>query len=372
MKLYVAVIALFILVGCQINKENTVQEDDTYSFFVGTYTKAESKGIYKYSLHKDGKLRRIGLAAISDNPSFLAMSYDRKFLVAVSEINNADRAGTVESFLIKGDSLTFINRSPSGGAGPCFVTVNETGFVLAANYSGGNVGLLRLNEKGKLSGLLDIQQHTGSGTTDRQQAPHAHSAWFDPQDNGIISVDLGTNELWLSNIDTVLQILLPADPNKLSMAPGAGPRHLVFHPNGKWIYVVNELDCTVTLLHKTGNGIYAIHATVSTLPAGYTKPNTCADIHISSDGKFVYASNRGHNSIAIFDVNDGDGTLNPVGHESTRGNGPRNFSLSPDDNYLLAANQQTDNIVSFQRDKTTGLLKYVDQIEAPTPVCILF
>ena len=371
MKIHVAIITLLVLAGCQTNKNETMQENNTYSFFVGTYTDTESQGIYKYLLQKNGTLKRIGLVAMSDNPSFLAMSADKRFLVAVNEINH-EGVGTVESFLITGDSLAFISRSSSGGAHPCFVTVNETGFVLTANYTGGNVGLLRLNKKGELTALLDVQLHTGSGTTERQQTPHAHSAWFEPVDNNIISVDLGTNELWFSHLDTGLQKLLPSDPYKLRMDPGAGPRHLVFHPNGKWIYVVNELDCTVILLQRSDNGKYEKGVSVSTLPVGYTEPNTCADIHISSDGKFVYVSNRGHNTIAIYDVNARDGSLNLVGHQPTRGNGPRNFSLSPDEKYLLVANQHTNNIVSFKRDKPTGLLNYVYQIEAPTPVCILF
>jgi len=371
MKINVAFITLLLLAGCQTNKNETMQENNTYLFFVGTYTDTESQGIYKYLLQKDGVLKRIGLVAMSDNPSFLAMSTDKRFLVAVNEINH-ESVGTVESFLITSDSLAFISRSSSGGAHPCFVTVNETGFVLTANYTGGNVGLLRMNKKGELTALLDVQLHTGSGTTERQKAPHAHSVWFEADNNNIISVDLGTNELWFSHLDTGLQKLVPSDPHKLRMNPGAGPRHLVFHPNRKWIYVVNELDCTVILLRKSNNGKYEKGVSVSTLPVGYTEPNTCADIHISSDGKFVYVSNRGHNTIAIFNVNAHDGSLNLIGYQPTCGNWPRNFSLSPDEKYLLVANQHTNNIVSFKRDKTSGLLKYVCQIEAPTPVCILF
>ncbi len=156
------------------------------------------------------------------------------------------------------------------------------------------------------------------------------------------------------------------------MAPGAGPRHLAFHPNENWLYVVNELDCTVTLVKRTENGLYETNSTISTLPKDYSEPNTCADIHISSDGKYLYVSNRGHNSIAIFSVSNKGGALELIGHESVKGDGPRNFSLSPDEKYLIVANQHTHNIVSFQRDKDTGLLNFVDQIEAPTPVCILF
>jgi len=242
---------------------------------------------------------------------------------------------------------------------------------LAANYSGDNVGLLKLNSNGELSELLDVQQHSGKGSTDRQEAPHAHSAWFDGDDI-VISVDLGTNELWFSHLDTNREKLIPSNPQKLKMEPGAGPRHLALHPNGKWIYVVNELDCTVTRLLKKGNGIYEKGGSISTLPTNFTEANYCADIHISSDGKFVYASNRGHNSIAIFHVNINDGILKAIAHQDVKGEWPRSFVLSPDENFLFVANQYTNNIVSFKRDKNTGLLEFVDEAEAPSPVCILF
>ena len=147
---------------------------------------------------------------------------------------------------------------------------------------------------------------------------------------------------------------------------------MVIHPNGKWIYVLNEMECSVTLVLKSDGANYIKGVSVSTLPNDYTEPNTCADIHVSSDGKFLYASNRGHNSIAIFNVNAGDGSLNLVGLESCKGDGPRNLTLSPNEKYLIVGNRHSNNIVSFERDKTTGLLKYMDQIDAPTPACILF
>lgn len=368
-KILIFLTPLSLLWSCNSNDNVPTQLTHDYPFFVGTYTDTESQGIYVYLLKQDGNLQRIGLAAQSDNPSFLAKSADQRFLVAVNEIS-LENEGTVESYEITDDSLVFISRSTSGGAHPCFVAVNQAGFVLAANYTGGNVGLLWLGPEGRLTPLLDVQQHTGKGTTDRQEAPHTHSAWFSPMDNTVISVDLGTNQLWFSEVDTADQKLRLSDPNTFTMKPGAGPRHLAFHPHRQWIYVVNELDCTIALLEGSGNS-YVNHFTISTLPAGYAEPNTCADIRVSSDGKFVYASNRGHNSIAMYEVNE-DGTLNLLGHEATRGDGPRNFSLSPDDNHLLVANQQTGNIVSFKRDQSTGRLTYVGQIEAPTPVCIVF
>ena len=370
-QIFTTILIFTLFTSCQNKKDNTPQKDNNHIFFVGTYTNGESQGIYKYSLQNDGTLQNNGLAAKSDNPSFLAKSFDNKYLIAVNEINSEDGLGTVESFLIKGDSLTFINKSSSGGAHPCFVAVNESGFILTANYTSGNVGLLKINTEGELTSLLDVQQHTGKGTNERQEGPHAHSAWFDTSENNIISVDLGTNELWFSQLDTAKQKLIPSKPKTLKMAPGDGPRHLTFHPNNKWVYVVNELNGNVALLEKN-NGILEVKSVISTLPKDYEEPNTCADIHISKDGKFVYASNRGHNSIVIFEVNTTDGSLNLIGHELTRGDGPRNFSLSPDDDYLLVANQLTNNIVSYKRNKNTGLLEFRHEIKAPTPVCILF
>lgn len=347
--------------------------NETIRFYVGTYSNGSSQGIYQYSITPDGRLDSIGLAALCENPSFLTKSPDNRFLLAVNEITNAEQTGTVESWRITKDSLQFISRQSSGGAHPCHVTVNDSGYVLTSNYTGGNVGLLKLNPtSGKLSTLLAVQQHTGQGSTQRQQGPHAHSSWFIPGSNQVISVDLGTNELWFSEVVPDQSNLVPIYPVRLAMAEGAGPRHLTFHPNKEWIYVVNELNCTVSLIKKDKDSDYQVFSSISTLPADYNQENTCADIHVSKDGKFLYASNRGHNSIAIFSVDDKDGTLTTVGHASTHGDSPRNFSLSPDDQLILVANQKTNNIVAFKRDAVSGLLTYVDEIGAPTPVCILF
>jgi len=364
-------LTIFIIFSCQTNEKKNIQKNKSISFYVGTYTDGDSQGIYRYSINENGKLSQSGLATISDNPSFLTKSTDGKFLIAVNETNNENNVGGVESFAIEGDSLKLINRRSSGGAHPCFVTINEDGYVLTANYTGGNIGLLKLNDQGELSELLDIQQHSGMGITDRQESPHAHSTWFSPDGKDIISVDLGTNELWFSQLDTKTQKLIPSIPVKIAMAPGAGPRHLTFHPNQRWIYVLNELNGTITLIEKVKEGTYKQASSFSTLPEGYNEPNKCADIHITKDGTFLYASNRGHNSIVIYKVND-DGTLNMIAHESTRGEGPRNFSLSPDESFLLVANQHSQNIISFKRNKDTGTLEFVDEIKAPTPVCILF
>ena len=367
--------ALYLLVlftACQPKSKKVMTTDKTNPFYLGTYTEGESEGIYKYELSADGTIRQVALVAKSENPSFLAKSKDGEYLVAVNEIQNDENVGSVESWKIGADSLTLISRCSSGGAHPCHVAINAAGYVLTSNYTGGNVGLLKLSQSDGQLQELDVQQHAGQGTSDRQQGPHAHSAWFVPACNDVIAVDLGTNDLWLSILDPIKNQLMPADPLQLSMAEGAGPRHLTFHPTQKWLYVVNELDCTVTLIQKDAAGHYQMGNSITTLPQGYDQPNSCADIHISADGRFLYASNRGHNSIAIFAVNPEDGALTAVGHTSTHGDGPRNFALSPDGKYLLVANQHTQNIVSFKRDETTGLLTFVNEAKAPTPVCILF
>ena len=344
-----------------------------HAFFVGTYTEGESEGIYRYVLLPDGKLKRQGLVASEKNPSFLTKSKDNRYLLAVNEMNNdAGTGGTVASYAIEGDQLTFIDRKPSGGDSPCYVSIDKSGDVLTANYHSGTVGLLKLSATGTLTGPLDITQHTGSGSTPRQKEPHAHSAFFEPKGEAVISIDLGTNELWFSKIDRENQRLSPLNPAKLAMEPGSGPRHLAFHPKKPWAYVINELSSTVTQVRKNKTGTYELVKSISTLPAGYTGDNACADIHISKDGKFLYASNRGHNSIAIYRVNRSDGSLELLGHESTRGDWPRNFTLSPDNSFLLVANQRGNSIISFKRDKKTGTLEYVDEIQAPSPVCLLF
>lgn len=365
-------ISLFIILlfsSCQTNK-NQKDTGNSYTFFLGTYTDLESQGIYKYAIDETGKLEKIGLLAKTENPSFLAKSADNQYLLAVNETNQ-NGSGSIESYRITTDSLEFINRSSSGGAHPCFIRSNSLGYVVVANYTGGNIGLLKLNSKGQLSALLDLEQHVGSGTTDRQQEPHAHSAWF-VDETKVISLDLGSNELWFSEIDTAQQRLLPMKPQKLQMEIGAGPRHLTFHPNGKWFYVLNELNNTITVVKKDVKGNYKLENSISTLPENVQEANTAADIHMSSDGKFLYASNRGDNSIAIFAVNTENGSLNLIAHVETRGIGPRNFSLSPDENFLLVANQYSNNVVSFKRDKKTGLLNFADQIKAFSPVCIFF
>jgi len=347
-------------------------------FFVGTYTDGGSEGIYSFSLEPvTGKLTDHGLAAKSNNPSFLALTANGKFLLAVHEtINeNGSAMGYIESFAVKKDEhrLTSLSKVSSGGAHPCYVSVNQNGNVLAANYTGGSVALFRIAESGLLSEALDVQQHYGSGPDKkRQAAPHVHSAFFEPGSDRIFVPDLGIDKVAVYQVANQGSKLLKAPFSSINMSPGSGPRHLAFHPNLKIVYVVNEMTSSVSVAALNKDGSFTIVETVSALPDGYDRPNTCADIHISKDGRFLYASNRGLNSIAIFSVDLKNGRLLQIGQESTRGDGPRNFTLSPDENYLLAANQNTQDIVAFRREAKTGKLQFTDQVKALKPVCLLF
>ncbi|TNE74508.1 lactonase family protein [bacterium] len=369
-------ISLFLLSAisfsaCQIDKASVTQDRlKPAMFFVGTYTegKSESEGIYAFELDGNGKLINHGLAANSENPSYITKSANGKTLLAVNELEK----GTVEAYQIDGDTLTFINRSSSGGMHPCYVFTDENGYVFTANYSSGTVGVLKQNSIGLLSDLLSSQRHEGKGIHKRQDAPHAHMVRSFEPTKELISVDLGTNQLWFSSLNTEKNELIYSETPTLDMTPGAGPRHFSAHPNGKWLYVINELDNTVSMVEFNKRGDFKKRNSVSTLPAHYEEASFCADIHLSADGKFLYASNRGHNSIAIFSIDASNGSLHLIGHESVRGNWPRNFALSPDERFLIVANQRSNNLVVFKRNTATGLLTFVDEQATPTPVCIAF
>ncbi len=248
----IIIVLLFLIIVLIIknnNKKNAPKEQNGNVFYLGTYTQKNSNGIYKYVLKDDGYIDSLGLVAKAENPSYLAKSFDKKYVLAVSEIQD----GEVKSFKIKDDSLEFVSENSSGGAHPCFISINEEGYVLTANYSSGTVGLLKLDEKGMLSDLLDVQQHHGKGITERQKSPHAHSAWFEKNGENIISVDLGTDELLFSIIDHKRQKFVSSEQRSLKLVPGSGPRHIAFHPGGNWIYSVNELNSSISLIKKLNN-----------------------------------------------------------------------------------------------------------------------
>jgi 6-phosphogluconolactonase len=290
------------------------------------------------------------------------------------------KSGAVSSFEIDGKTgeLRFLNKQPSMGGAPCHITTSANGkFALVANYMGGNVAVLPIGDDGRLGKAIDVEQHTGTGPNkERQEAAHAHSIILDTQNKFAFVNDLGIDRVMIYEFDKGKGTLTTnAKQPFYSTAAGAGPRHFKFHPNGKFAFVVNELDMTLTSLayDAASGGLKAID-TLSTLPAGVSGPsNSCADLHVSPNGDHVYASNRGHDSIAVYAFDKNSGKMQLVEIVSTRGKTPRNFAIDPSGSYLLAANQRSNSIVTFAIDSKTGKLTYTgSSIETPTPVCLQF
>jgi 6-phosphogluconolactonase len=350
------------------------------SLYVGAYTSAKNRGITLVKFDAaTGELRDMALAAETQNPTFLAIHPNGRWLYAINEIGNYEgqRAGSVSAFAIdKGTGrLTQLNRVSSKGPGPCHISVDRTGkAALIANYGGGSVASYRIEKDGKLSEAASFHQHQGKGpNTRRQEGPHAHSINLSPDNRFAIVADLGTDELKVYRFDAQTAMLTPHEQAGFKPAAGSGPRHFTFHPNGKWAYVNGELDNTVTALSWDAKaGIFKPLNTQSTLPADFKGSNTTAEVRVHPNGKTVYVSNRGHESIAVFRVRP-DGGVEPLQHMSVQGQMPRNFVLDPSGAWLLAANQRSDNIVVFRVDAPTGKLELSGKgIIVGAPVCLRF
>ena len=347
--------------------------------YIGTYTTGKSEGIYLYRLDlSSGELKLAGTTHHVVNPSFLALSRDRRYLYAVNEVDEfaGAKSGAVSAFAVDPTSgaLRFLNQQPSLGGSPCYVEVDsERRFVLTANYVGGNVSVLAVHRDGSLGAAIDMKQGHGSGPNrERQEGPHAHCIVLDHTNRFAYSCDLGTDRIMVARFDDRTGKLLPAAQPFVELKPGDGPRHFVIHPNGGYAFVINELHSTVAAFARDqANGSLIQTNTISTLPNDFAGTNTGADIHVSADGRFVYCSNRGHDSIAIFAF-DGKGSLTAIAHEKTLGSTPRNFAIDPTGRFLLVANQKSDSIVVFRRDEHTGRLSSVGHVEVPSPVCIKF
>ena len=349
--------------------------------YVGTYTRGASKGIYAMNLDlASGKLSSPKLVAETVNPSFLAIHPSQKYLYSVSEVPTTDgkKSGGVAAFSIDPDSgkLTELNRQASGGGGPCHVTVDKTGqVVLVANYGAGSAASLPITKDGKLEEAASVVQHRGSSVNPkRQEGPHAHSANIDAANKIAVVADLGLDKLMLYRLDPSTGKLTPNDPPHASVDPGAGPRHFTFHPDGKHAYVINELSSTVTAFnYDADKGSFEAIQTITTLPEDFDGNNTTAEIQVHPSGKFLYGSNRGHNSIAMFSIDTKTGRLTALGHESSGGKTPRNFGVDPTGSYVLAANQDTDNIIVLRIDQQSGKLTPTGQsVTVGTPVCVKF
>lgn len=373
MKLVYTTLFIFLgLISCK-NKKKTAITNHNTTFYVGTYTNrikdSNSQGIYQYQLHQNGTLDSISLAAKTDNPSFLTKSVDGKYVIATNSHNN----GSITSFEIENDKLKEINQSATGD-NPCYVTAGKNNYVLTANYNDGTYNLHQFDENGVLSKSLDTKKSsfTTPSIHPRQDAPHAHSCYFEPNSNNIITIDLGTNKLLFNTIDTEFNKIVANQFSELEMPKEAGPRILTFHPTKPWIYVINELNSKVTFIKKnTTENTYKVVETVETLSEADKEGNSAAHIAISKDGNYIYVSNRGHDSLEVLKISD-SGNLKLIQSISTHGKHPRHFALSPDNQFLLVANRDTDNICTFKRNSKTGKLTFVNKINAPKPVCILF
>jgi len=354
-----------------------------YIAYIGTYTGKQSKGIYAFRFDAStGKLTPLGLAAESTGPSFLAVHPNRRFLYAVSEVNEfgGQKGGAVSAFSIDPATgkLTFLNQVGSRGTGPCHVSVDKTGkYALVANYDGGSVAVLPINADGHLRDASAFVQHTGTSVNkERQEAPHAHCIFTSPDNRFALAADLGLDEVVVYKFDPARGTLTPNNPPFGKTPPGAGPRHFDFHPNGRYVYVINEIQCTAsTFEYDRAHGALRLKDTVSTLPDGYkvTNDDSTAELRVHPSGKFVYGSNRGHDSIAVFAVDSAEGTLKAIERVSTMGKTPRGFNIDPTGSYLIAANQDSDSLVVFRIDQATGRLTPTGQkVEAFAPVDVEF
>ena len=351
---------------------------ESFPVYFGTYTGGEnsSKGICRSVFNLEtGKLSNPVLAAEAQNPSFLEIHPNGKFLYAVSE---AGGAGSVSAYTIVTDTgkLKLLNKQPSSGAGPCHVSIDHMGKnLLVANYGGGSASVIPIKTDGRLGKPTGFVQHTGSSVNPRRQkGPHAHSINVSPDNRFAFVADLGIDKIMIYKLDIEKGTIVANSPPFVKVKPGAGPRHFAFHPNGKYAYVINELDCTVTTFaYESVSGALKEIQTITTLPNGFNGSNACAEIRVHPSGKFLYGSNRGHDSIVVYRVDLTDGKLTYVEHETADIKTPRNFNIDPTGKFCLVANQGKGSVVVFRINKETGALEPTDhKVSVAKPVCVRF
>lgn len=365
---------------------------NTKIVYIGTYTEpilfgtgqvleGKGKGIYAYSFdERDGSMNYLGMTEGIINPSYLAFSPDGKTLYAVNELKTweGEATGTVSAYRIgpRPSELHFLNLRTTEGTDPCHLSLDRSGRHLAvANFRTGSIALYPLMADGSIGERRFFSQHSGSSVnTKRQAGPHAHAVIFDPSNRRLLVPDLGIDSVVVYDFDAITGNAVRNEIASISVASGQGPRSLEYHSSGNFAYLINELGSTVMTLRVTGGNPYMeVIQTVSTLPQDYIGTSTCADIHITSSGHYLYASNRGHDSLAIFSIDTTTGLLTCLGHTSTRGHTPRNFAIDPSGRFVLVANQDSDNIVVFEINPKDGSLKFTGtEIMVPTPVCIQF
>lgn len=362
---------------------NSAHAADTLGLYIGTYTggTSQSKGIYRVDLDLGtGALSAPIVVAETTSPSFLAIDPTRRFLYAVNEVDSVEgkKGGGVSAFAVdaKTGALTALNQRSSGGAGPCHIVVDKAGKnALVANYGGGSVAVLPIAADGRLGSASSFVQHTGSSVDKRRQnEPHAHSVNLDAANKYAFVADLGLDKVLVYRFDPAKGTITPNDPPAAAVAPGAGPRHFSFHPSGKFAYAIGELDSTVTAWsYDPALGTLSTIQTISTLPTGFTGTNYPADVQVDPSGKFLYGSNRGHDSIVAYTIDPATGKLTYVGNQGEGIKNPRNFAIDPSSTFLLAGNQDLDSIVVFRIDPATGALRPTGHsVKVPKPVCLKF
>ena len=349
--------------------------------YIGTYTGAKSKGIYvsRFDARK-GKLTPPELAAETKNPSFLAVHPNGRWLYGAGEVDSFEGKpqGVITAFRMAEPTgrLEMMNQQPSGGAGPCYLALDSTGkCLLVANYNSGTVAAFPVGSDGRLGPLSVSIQHQGSSVNrERQAGPHAHFITPDPGNHFALTCDLGLDKVLVYRLDPVTASLTANDPPAVSLKPGSGPRHLAFHPNGRLVYVINEMGSSISAFsYEERTGRLKELETRSTLPPDFKGQNTCAEIQVHPSGRFLYGSNRGHDSIALFSINPKDGRLQRTACVSAGGRTPRHFTLDPSGKWLLVENQDSDNVVIFAVDPKTGNLTPTgDSIKVGAPVCLVF
>jgi 6-phosphogluconolactonase len=349
--------------------------------FIGTYTGPKSQGIYRLEMDlATGKLSAPVLAAKVTNPSFLAVHPSRRYLYAVGEMSEFEgkKVGAVSAFSLnaKTGELKLLNQQPSGGAGPCHVVVDGPGKnVLVANYGGGSAAVLPIRANGQLAKASDVEQHQGSSINPkRQTGPHAHSVNVDSASQFAFVADLGLDKVMVYRLDSDTGTLTPNNPAFAAVSPGAGPRHFAFHPDGKRAYVINELKNTIVAMdYDAAKGTLKKKQEISTLPNGFKGTSYTAEVVVHPSGRYVYGSNRGDDSIAVFAVEEKTGKLRSVSHPRKGIKTPRNFNVDPTGRYVIVANQDADTLVVFRVDENTGTLLDTGIVaQVPRPVCVKF
>jgi 6-phosphogluconolactonase len=363
-----------------LNAGTTPKGKSSYLVYVGTYTGPTSKGIYVFRFNPaTGEMTEPQVAAETKNPSFLATNPGGRFLYAVNELSDYEgkKSGAVSAFSINraDGKLKFLNQVPSQGAGPCFVSLDKTGkYVLVANYDSGSVAVFPVLPDGKLGDPTASIQHTGHGADpERQQSPHAHQIQVSPDNRFAIAADLGLDELLSYKFDANKGTLTPNNPPYAKVDSASGPRHFAFTPNAKFLYVLEEMRSAITgFAYDAKSGTLRPLQTISNLPADFNGRKEAAEIAVHPSGKFLYASNRGHDSIAVFAIGK-DGKLTNVEYTLTEGKTPRGFALDPTGSYLFVGNQESNNIVVFRIDSKTGrLTRTAHSVNVPAPVSVEF